>query len=320
MVTYKEAGVDIEAGNQAVELMKKYTRSTFNESVLGNIGGFGGFFELLDIKNYQEPVLVGSTDGVGTKLMIAFAENRHDTVGIDLVAMSVNDLICSGAKPLFFLDYIATGKMIPEKMATLVKGIADGCKQAGCALIGGETAELPGMYKPDEYDLAGFAVGIIEKKKIIDGRQIQAGDLVVGWRSSGLHSNGYSLARKVLGNEDARELLTPTKIYVQEVLTLVKKNLPLHGIANITGGGIIEKLGRIIPDNLTAEIDIHSWEHPAIFQKIQKKGQLPDAEIFRTLNMGIGMTLVVPPAIASQIPEGIIIGKITSGKQRVVLC
>jgi len=318
-LSYKSAGVDIDAGEQAVELMKNFTRETFNSNVLNNIGGFGGFYSLKDFQDMQEPVLVGSTDGVGTKLMVAFDLDRHDTVGIDLVAMSVNDLICCGATPLFFLDYIATGKMIPDKMAAIVKGIADGCKQADCALIGGETAEMPDMYRENEYDLAGFAVGIVDKQQIIDGSKIKENDLVVALSSSGLHSNGYSLARKALGQQYAEEMLTPTRIYVKDIKKLLAQNLQINGIANITGGGIIEKLGRIIPDGLTAIIDKNSWTVPEIFHKIAARG-IAEREMYRTFNMGVGMCLVVAPEDADKIQNGFIIGKISSGQVKVELC
>jgi len=319
MLTYKNSGVDIDAGEEAVKLMKGYTKSTFTPDVLSNIGGFGGFLRLSDIKEYEDPVLVGSTDGVGTKLMIAFDLDKHDTVGIDLVAMSVNDLICCGAKPLFFLDYIATGKMIPEKMANIVKGIAQGCQQSNCALIGGETAEMADMYKDDEYDLAGFAVGIVDHAKIIDGSKIKSGDIVVGLTSSGLHSNGYSLARKALGKDEAKSMLTPTRIYVKEIKDILDSNIEVTGIANITGGGIIEKLGRIIPDGLTAEIKLNSWKTPDIFKKIEAKG-IEKNEMYHTFNMGIGMCIVVAKENADKIKDGIFIGEIVNGEKRVTLC
>ncbi len=305
-LTYKDAGVNVAAGNKAVQQMKQHVQSTFIPGVIGNIGGFGALFQP-DLTGMKEPVIVSSTDGVGTKLKLAITANIHDTVGIDLVAMSVNDLICTGAKPLFFLDYIACHTLVPNDIANLVKGIADGCKQAGCALIGGETAELGDMYQPKEYDLAGFAVGIVDKSRIIDGSRIQNGDWVLGIESSGIHSNGYSLARKVLDmatvndkNKILLDMLTPTRIYVADIASLVSTH-PIHGIAHITGGGFPEKLGRIIPSHLTAHIDSTAWTIPAIFKWIQIQGNITLAEMFHTFNMGMGMAIVVSPNVAKAI-------------------
>ncbi len=304
-LTYKSAGVDIDAGNRFVELIKPFVKSTFRPEVLTDIGGFGGLFGLKG--GYKEPVLVSGTDGVGTKLRAAFMADRHDTVGIDLVAMSVNDILVTGAEPLFFLDYFACGKLEPEKHAKVVSGIAEGCRQAGCALIGGETAEMPGFYADGEYDLAGFAVGIVDRTKMIDGSRIRPGDVLVGLASSGLHSNGYSLARKVffdaaglkidshvpeLGKTVADELLTPTRIYVKNVLALMDE-FDIKGLAHITGGGITENLPRVFPDGCRARIRKGSWDIPPVFDFIREKGRVDEAEMFRDFNMGIGMIAVI---------------------------
>lgn len=305
-ISYREAGVDIDAGNKTVELIKEHVQSTNIPGVLTGIGGFGGLFALTG--DYREPVLVSSTDGVGTKLKVAFELDRHDTIGIDLVAMCVNDILVQGAKPLFFLDYLAVGKLYPEKAAEIVKGIAEGCRQAGCALIGGETAEMPGLYAENHYDLAGFAVGIVERSKIIDGSQVKAGDRLIGLASSGLHSNGYSLARKVLFDEDHKhprdgmidfhyvreELLVPTKIYVPYILPLLEK-FTIKAMAHITGGGLVENLPRVFPSHLDAEIDRDSWYIPPIFDLIAQKGPVSPEEMYRTFNMGIGFVLIVSP-------------------------
>jgi phosphoribosylformylglycinamidine cyclo-ligase len=294
-LSYKSSGVDIEAANRFVETIKGQVRSTFSRAVLNRAGSFGALFEL-DGKNYKEPVLVSSTDGVGTKLLIAQAAGIHDTVGIDLVAMNVNDVICTGARPLFFLDYIACGKVRPGVLKDVVKGIARGCRLSGCALIGGETAEMPEMYKPDEYDLAGFAVGVAEKKRIIDGSTIVPGDVLIGLPSSGLHSNGFSLVRKVFSPREqkamAKELLTPTRIYVDEVGVITAAVAP-KAIAHITGGAFYEKLTRVLPKGRCFEIRAGSWPVPLIFQNIQKRGNITDREMFRTFNMGIGLAVVV---------------------------
>ncbi|HEY3346466.1 MAG TPA: phosphoribosylformylglycinamidine cyclo-ligase [Nitrospirota bacterium] len=305
-LTYKSAGVDIDAGNRFVEKIKPFVKSTFRPEVLTDIGGFGGLFGLKG--DYKEPVLVSGTDGVGTKLRVAFMADRHDTVGIDLVAMSVNDILVTGAEPLFFLDYFATGKLDPDKQADVVKGVAEGCRQAGCALLGGETAEMPGFYSEGEYDLAGFAVGVVDKSKIINGSTIKPGDAIVGLYSSGLHSNGYSLARKVffeaaglkidsfvpeLGKTVADELLTPTRIYVKNALALAKE-FNVKGFAHITGGGITENFPRILPEGCRASIDRSSWTPLPVFSFMQEKGRIEADEMYRDFNMGLGLMAVVP--------------------------
>lgn len=305
-ISYQDAGVDIDAGNKTVALIKEYVQSTTRPEVLSGIGGFGGLFAL-NTGNYREPVLVASTDGVGTKLKIAFDLDEHHTIGIDLVAMCVNDILVQGAQPLFFLDYLAVGRLKPEKAAAIVKGIAEGCRQAGCALIGGETAEMPGLYAMDHYDLAGFAVGIVERSKIIDGSKVSAGDKIIGLASTGLHSNGYSLARKVLlENEEAyagtfmepqvlkEELLTPTRIYVPYVLPLLDK-YRIKAMAHITGGGLVENLPRVFPAKFDALIQLGSWQIPPIFDLIARQGPVTAAEMYRTFNMGIGFVLIVDP-------------------------
>jgi len=304
--TYKKAGVDIDEGERLVRLIKPIAMTTLRREVLAGIGGFGALFAL-NLKEYKNPVLVSSTDGVGTKLKLAFMMNRHDTVGIDLVAMGVNDLIVSGAEPLFFLDYFATGRLRAKTAASVIRGISKGCKEAGCALVGGETAEMPGFYQEGEYDLAGFAVGIVERDKIIDGSGIRQGDRIIGIASSGLHSNGYSLARKVLfdklrlkaGDKIAglkksigEELLTPTKIYVK-VIKALQKEFSIKGIAHITGGGLIENIPRILPKSCKAVINKEEWKIPVIFQFMQKAGRLPEREMLRTFNCGIGMIIIV---------------------------
>ena len=307
MTTYRQAGVDIEAGNEFVRRIKPLVRSTFRPEVLTDLGGFGGLFRL-QADRYSEPVLVSGTDGVGTKLKIAFLMDRHDTVGIDLVAMCVNDVAVSGAEPLFFLDYLATGRLAVPKAEAIVKGIAEGCRQAGCALIGGETAEMPSFYAEGEYDLAGFAVGVVDRPKIIDGRAIKPGDAVVGLASTGLHSNGYSLARRVLfegGGLTVKSrlsdldrslgevLLTPTRIYAKQILTLAAE-FPVRGIAHITGGGLTENLPRILPAGCYARIHRGSWPVPPLFAVLRKIGRVELDEMCRVFNMGIGLTLVTP--------------------------
>ena|SRR3989338_2561936 len=289
-ITYKKSGVDIDAANSFLEAIRPLT---------GGIGGFGGLFKF-EARQYKEPYLVSSTDGVGTKLKLAFLTAKHDTVGIDLVAMNVNDILCTGAKPLFFLDYIATGKIDRRALVDVVKGIAEGCRQAGCSLIGGETAEMPGFYKNGEYDLAGFCVGVVEKSKAVNGSKIKAGDILIGIESSGLHSNGFSLVRKVFSEKElikyAGELLKPTRIYVKPILSLLSAiRYPLSaikGLAHITGGAFYDKIPRIIPRGLGIRIDKESWPVPRIFSLIQEKGKVPEADMYRTLNMGIGMVLV----------------------------
>lgn len=313
-ITYKDAGVDIDAGNHFVDLIKPLVKQTSRPEVLTDIGGFGGLFSLNSSK-YKRPTLVAATDGVGTKLKLAFMLETHDTVGIDLVAMCVNDLIVQGAEPLFFLDYLATAKLAPEKAVEVVKGIAEGCKQANCALLGGETAEMPGMYAGGEYDLAGFSVGVVDNDKIIDGSTITKGDIVVGISSSGLHSNGFSLARKILleklqldmssqpeglDKPLGQELLTPTRIYVKSILNLIR-DFNIKGIAHITGGGLLENIPRVLPHHCKAVIKRNSWKKPAIFELLRQGGNIPEDEMYRTFNYGIGMVLIVPPAEADDI-------------------
>jgi phosphoribosylformylglycinamidine cyclo-ligase len=338
--SYKDAGVDINLANKIVKKIKPLIDKTSIPGVLGGIGGFGGFFSLAE-QNYKEPVLVSGTDGVGTKLKIAFTLNKHNTVGIDLVAMSVNDIITCGAKPLFFLDYISIGKLSEKVVVEIIKGITEGCKMADCALLGGETAEMPGFYPEGEYDLAGFAVGVVEKSKIIDGRNIKEEDLVIGIASNGLHSNGFSLARKILlesnkykiedkvssfGEYLGEELLTPTKIYVHPVLYLLGK-YKILGIAHITGGGLLENIPRILPEEVSVKIDRESWPIPSIFSLIQKEGKISDEDMFRTFNMGIGMALVVRQKEALEILEALrligynsyIIGKAIKGNKQIII-
>ncbi len=304
MISYKDSGVDVERGYEAVKLMKEYVKSTYTEGVLGDIGSFGGFFQIP--KGYKEPVLVAGTDGVGTKLKYAILSKKYDTIGIDAVAMCVNDIVCQGAKPLFFLDYFASGKLNPVQVAEVVSGVAEGCRQAGAALIGGETAEMPGFYPGGDFDVAGFAVGIAEKKKIINGANIKSGDLLIGIKSSGIHSNGYSLVRKLWGEdvEDLQKydadlgaapldvLLTPTKIYVKSILALIEK-VKVKGIAHITGGGFIENIPRIFPEGIGCRIDTKSYEVPAVFRIMVKKAKLDKQQAYNTFNMGIGMVVCV---------------------------
>ncbi len=290
MVTYKQAGVDISKGNALVKKIKKFAPA---------IGFFSGFYPL-DTKKYKNPVLVSSSDGVGTKLKLAFLLNKHDTVGIDLVAMNVNDIITCGAKPIFFLDYYACSKLDLKVAEPVIKGINEGCRQADCVLLGGETAEMPGFYQQGEYDLAGFAVGIVEKDKIIDGSKIKPGDIIIGLPSSGLHSNGFSLVRKIFSEKElvkyGKELLTPTRIYVQEVLFALRSSLfAIKGIAHITGGGFLDNIPRILPKNCQARIYKKTWRVPEVFRLIQKKGKIPEKEMFRVFNMGIGMVIIVDP-------------------------
>jgi phosphoribosylformylglycinamidine cyclo-ligase len=306
-LSYRDAGVDIEAGDALVEAIKPFAKKTLRDGVLGGIGGFGALFEVP--KRYKEPVLVSGTDGVGTKLKLAFTLNKHDTVGQDLVAMSVNDILVQGAEPLFFLDYFACGKLDVATAATVVKGIAQGCELAGCALIGGETAEMPSMYPDGEYDLAGFAVGAVEKSKIIDGTTIVPGDIVLGLASSGAHSNGYSLVRKIIdvakpdldadfhGQPLRDVLMAPTRIYVKPLLALMQ-TLPVKGMAHITGGGIVENIPRVLQDHLTADIQQDAWTLPPLFQWLQQHGKVADAEMHRVFNCGIGMAVIVSAADA----------------------
>jgi phosphoribosylformylglycinamidine cyclo-ligase len=307
-LTYRDAGVDMDEGDRLVELIKPYARPTLRPEVLAGIGGFGGLFAL-DVKKYREPVLVSGTDGVGTKLKVAFAANRHGTIGQDLVAMCVNDVAVVGAEPLFFLDYFATGKLSAEQGAEVVKGIAEGCRLAGCALIGGETAELPGFYAKGEYDLAGFAVGCVDRSRIVDGKAVAPGDLVIGIASSGLHSNGYSLARKALldrhpldarldglgGKTLADALLEPTRIYAKDVLALLEQ-VQVKAFAHITGGGLPGNVPRNLPDGTRAVLDERRWPRPAIFDVVEREGQVPREEMYRTFNMGLGLVAVVAPS------------------------
>jgi phosphoribosylformylglycinamidine cyclo-ligase len=313
---YKQAGVDIEAGYEAVEKLKKHVKRTVRPGVMGALGGFGGMFDLSGL-GLKEPVLVSGTDGVGTKLMLAFMMDRHDTIGIDAVAMCVNDIVVQGAEPLYFLDYIACGKALPEKIEAIVKGIADGCEMAGCALVGGETAEMPGMYSPEEYDLAGFAVGACEKSAIITGDRIKKGDVLIGLASSGIHSNGYSLVRKVFleqagweldryveefGCTLGEELLKPTRIYVKSVLAALKQ-FKINGLAHITGGGFIENIPRMLPEGLGAEITEGSWEIPHVFKTMESLGGLERQDMYNIFNMGIGMVAAVDPETAPEVIE-----------------
>lgn len=332
-LTYRQAGVDIDAANQSVEQIKKWVQKTKRTEVLTDIGSFGGFFAL-DNSRYREPVLVSGTDGVGTKVSIAQKMGVHDTVGIDLVAMCVNDILAHGAEPLFFLDYIALGKLEPDLVEALVKGVSQGCIEAGCALIGGETAEMPGLYAADEYDLAGFTVGVVERSLLINGDDVQAGDTVIGLPSSGIHSNGYSLARKVLlekagldlgqyidelGKTLGEELLTPTQIYVKPILDLIQQGVKIAGMAHITGGGIPENLQRCIPKGLGVLIDSKSIKTPVIFDMIARLGQVETEEMYRTFNMGIGFILITSPqqqdnalkCLRNKGQYPIVIGKVT---------
>ncbi|TQX74285.1 phosphoribosylformylglycinamidine cyclo-ligase, partial [Clostridioides difficile] len=307
MLTYKESGVDIDEGNRAVDLIKGKIKGTYDGNVVGDLGNFSGLYSLKDFVGMKEPVLLASTDGVGTKLKIAQMMDKHDTVGIDLVAMCVNDLICQGAKPLFFLDYIALGKLVPEHIEKIVGGIADGCKMSGCALIGGETAEMPGMYGEDDYDLAGFSVGIADKEKIVSGNNVKSGDVLVGISSSGVHSNGFSFIRKIfletynykmeqyveeLGMTVGEALLTPTKIYVKLALDVLAKH-DIKAIAHITGGGLIENITRVIPKGLGLDINKKSWEKPPIFKMIEGFNAVDERELHKSFNMGIGLVLIV---------------------------
>lgn len=311
---YKNAGVDIAAGNEAVERMKKHVKRTFRPEVMADLGGFGGLFGLNKDK-YEEPVLVSGTDGVGTKLKLAFAMDKHDTIGIDAVAMCVNDIIVQGAEPLFFLDYLACDKVVPEKIEAIVAGISEGCVQSGCALIGGETAEMPGMYSDGEYDIAGFTVGIVDRKKMIDGSTIAAGDVVLGFASSGVHSNGFSLVRKLLleqsgyslqdqldelgGAKLGDVLLEPTKIYVKSALKLIEQ-VNVKGMAHITGGGFIENIPRVLPEGVNVDIEYGTWPILPIFQLMQQKGNITNRDMFTTFNMGIGLVVVVPAEQADE--------------------
>ena len=312
-LSYRDAGVDIDAGDSLVEKIKPFAKRTMRPEVLGDLGGFGALVEIS--KKYRQPVLVSGTDGVGTKLKLAFEWDQHDTVGIDLVAMSVNDILVQGAEPLFFLDYFACGKLDVERAAAVIKGIASGCEQSGCALIGGETAEMPGMYPDGEYDLAGFAVGVVEKEQVINGRSIAAGDIVLGLASNGIHSNGYSLVRKIIerarpeldapfadGQTLRQAIIAPTRLYVKPILAALK-HFTIKGMAHITGGGISENVPRILPENTVAAIDAQSWPLPKLFQWLQQAGQVDSQEMYRTFNCGIGMVLVVNAADAAAVQQ-----------------
>ena len=295
-LTYKDSGVDITKGNQLIERIKPIAKSTFRPGVLAGLGGFGAMFEI-PLDKYKNPVLISGTDGVGTKLKVAEMLNKHDTIGIDLVAMCVNDLIVQGAEPLFFLDYFATGSLNPDIATSVIEGIGEGCRKSGCSLIGGETAEMPGMYSGEDYDLAGFCVGIAEKSRIIDGSKVSEGDHIVALGSSGPHSNGYSLIRKVLEkssptNEQLNSLIEPTRIYVRSILSLLN-TLPVHAISHITGGGLLENIPRVLPDHLAAKLDPASWTQPEIFQWLQDQGNIATSEMYRVLNCGVGMVVVI---------------------------
>lgn len=339
-LTYADAGVDIEEGALAVEKMKSYVKETFTKGVLGGLGGFGGMFEL-DLTGYTKPVLVSGTDGVGTKLKIAIMKDQHDTVGIDLVAMCVNDILVQGAKPLFFLDYIATGKLESDKVADLVKGIAEGCKQSGAALIGGETAEMPGFYAADEYDMAGFTVGIVDKDKIIDGSQIKPGQVLVGLPSTGVHSNGYSLVRKLffdklslgiddyveaLGTTVGEALIAPTKIYVKSVLKVLEA-VAVKGMVHVTGGGFIENIPRVLPEGMGVDITLGAWDMPKVFPFMQESGDIEIREMYKTFNMGIGFIMIVDAsdveavqtAVEAAGEKAFVIGQVTD-QEGVNLC
>lgn len=341
---YKKAGVDIEAGYKSVELMKKHVKATMRPEVLGGIGGFAGAFDLSKIKDMEEPILLSGTDGCGTKVKLAFVMDKHDTIGIDAVAMCVNDIACSGGEPLFFLDYIACGKNYPEKIATIVSGVAQGCIQSECALVGGETAEHPGLMEEDEYDLAGFAVGVVDKKDFINGENIKPGDALIGMASSGVHSNGFSLVRKVFENELTKEgldtyydelgttlgeaLIAPTRIYVKALKSIKNAGVKVKGCSHITGGGFYENVPRMLPDGVKAVINKNSYDIPPIFDLLQKKGNIEEKMMYNTYNMGLGMILVVDPedvdktmgAIKAAGDAGYIIGSIAAGEKGVELC
>ncbi|MEG0687782.1 MAG: phosphoribosylformylglycinamidine cyclo-ligase [Hungatella sp.] len=339
---YKKAGVDIEAGYKSVELMKKYVQGTMRPEVLGGIGGFSGAFSMSAFKNMEKPTLVSGTDGVGTKLKLAFLMDRHDTIGIDCVAMCVNDIACAGGEPLFFLDYIACGKNFPEKIATIVGGVAEGCKQSGAALIGGETAEMPGFYPEDEYDLAGFAVGVVDEKDLITGQDLQTGDILIGIASSGVHSNGFSLVRQIfamteeslntyyeeLGRTLGEALLEPTKIYVKTLRSIKEAGVKIHACSHITGGGFYENIPRMLPDGLHAMVNKNSYEVPAIFRLMARKGKIEEEMMYNTYNMGLGMILAVNPEDVEKTMKAIRaagetcyeVGSVAAGEKGVTLC
>ena len=339
---YKNAGVDIEAGYKSVELMKEHVKGTMRPEVLGGIGGFSGAFSMSAFKEMEKPTLVSGTDGVGTKLKLAFLMDQHNTVGIDCVAMCVNDIACAGGEPLFFLDYIACGKNFPEKIADIVGGVADGCKQAGAALIGGETAEMPGFYPEDEYDLAGFAVGVVDEKNLITGKDLKAGDVLIGMASSGVHSNGFSLVRKVfemtkesldtyydeLGGTLGETLIAPTKIYVKALKRVKDSGVTIKACSHVTGGGFYENIPRMLPDGVRAVIKKDSYEVPAIFKLLAEKGSIEEEMMYNTYNMGIGMVLAVDPSAVDTAMEAIreagetpyVIGSVEAGEKGVTLC
>ena len=339
---YKNAGVDIEAGYESVELMKKYVKETMRPEVLGGLGGFSGAFSMEAVKGMEEPVLLSGTDGCGTKVKLAFLLDKHDTIGIDCVAMCVNDVACAGGEPLFFLDYIACGKNYPEKIATIVSGVAEGCKQSGCALIGGETAEHPGLMPEDEYDLAGFTVGVVDKKDIITGENLKAGDVLIGMASTGVHSNGFSLVRKIfkmdketlntyheeLGKTLGEALLAPTRIYVKALKNVKEAGVRVKACSHITGGGFYENVPRMLPEGKHAVIKKDSYEVPAIFKMMEREGNVEEHMMYNTYNMGLGMVLAVDPADVDKTMEAIkaagdtpyVVGKITDGEKGVTLC
>ncbi|MBQ8326781.1 MAG: phosphoribosylformylglycinamidine cyclo-ligase [Lachnospiraceae bacterium] len=339
---YKNAGVDIEAGYKSVELMKKHVKETMRPEVLGGLGGFSGAFSMEKFKDMEKPTLVSGTDGVGTKLKLAFLMDKHDTVGIDCVAMCVNDIACAGGEPLFFLDYIACGKNYPEKIATIVKGVADGCIQSGAALIGGETAEMPGFYPVDEYDLAGFAVGVVDEKDLITGKDLKAGDKLIGIASSGVHSNGFSLVRKVfdvnkenlsvyydeLGKTLGEALIEPTRIYVKALKSIKDAGVTVKGCSHITGGGFYENIPRMLPEGVRAVVRKDSYEVPAIFKLLQKTGNIEEEMMYNTFNMGIGMMVAVDAANVDKTMEALkaagetayLVGEITDGEKGVTVC
>lgn len=339
---YKNAGVDIEAGYRSVELMKKHVQETMRKEVLTNLGGFSGAFSMEAFKNMEKPTLVSGTDGVGTKLKLAFIMDKHDSVGIDCVAMCVNDIACAGGEPLFFLDYIACGKNYPEKIASIVSGVAEGCKQSNAALIGGETAEMPGFYPEDEYDLAGFAVGIVDEKDIITGKDVKAGDVLIGMASSGVHSNGFSLVRKVfsmdkktldtyheeLGTTLGEALIAPTKIYVKALRSIKDAGVRIKACSHITGGGFYENIPRMLPEGKRAVVEKNSYEVPAIFKMLAREGEIAEQMMYNTYNMGLGMILAVNPADVDKTMEAVkaagetpyVVGKIEDGEKGVTLC
>lgn len=339
---YKNAGVDIEAGYKSVELMKRFVKGTMRPEVLGGIGGFSGAFSAAAFKDMEEPVLLSGTDGVGTKLKLAFLLDKHDTVGIDCVAMCVNDVVCAGGEPLFFLDYIACGKNVPERIATIVSGVAEGCKQSGAALIGGETAEMPGLYPEDEYDMAGFAVGVVDKKDLITGESLKPGDILIGMASSGVHSNGFSLVRKVfemteeslntyydeLGKTLGEALIVPTKIYVKAMKAIKGAGVTVRACSHITGGGFYENVPRMLRDGIRAVIKKDSYEVPAIFKLMAQKGDIEDKIMYNTYNMGIGMIVAVDPTDVEKTMEVLtaagetpyVIGSVEAGEKGVILC